>query len=467
MKKTFTYLLATLLMGFASLQTVAAEEYDKEYVANDLLVTVNGESSMTFQGSVGNLVLDFTVFGAGYGTFAIEGYIGRMKASGTADYSYSEELKSNLLVAVMDVPSENWKVKVTMYSQYIEPTDTIVCENMTKSVKKQGWTSSLVLSGTHAEHGAVSFTIAGCDGSYGEYSSIVGKIGGVTFEGKGTWKNAGEVDELDAILANADTTRVFHVMASVKAQSQAKPTNLMVTNATFSEKDGILYINGSTSSGKVLSLELLGYDEIGFGTYEPLTLSGKLDDVDIANMQGNATLAQSGSNLILKADLMDAQGKTYALTMIGKFVAIQEIDVVATNLTVTPLFGTDLQLKATTTDGIAVELQLIEGVSTQYGDYGYDEYGALVINAKYGNIALTLSTEVVATYYQLGDIDVFEGQFVDEEKNIYTFKLSSAELPSSIQNNVITMTIEKAIENGQFIILKNGVKYNVAGAIVQ
>ena len=241
----------------------------------------------------------------------------------------------------------------------------------------------------------------------------------------------------------------------------------MVTNATFSEKDGILYINGSTSSGKVLSLELLGYDEIGFGTYEPLTLSGKLDDVDVANMQGNATLAQSGSNLILKADLMDAQGKTYALTMIGQFVAVQEIDVVATNLTVTPLFGTDLQLKATTTDGIAVELQLIEGVSTQYGDYGYDEYGALVINAKYGNTALTLSTEVVATYYQLGDIDVFEGQFVDEEKNIYTFKLSSAALPSSIQTNVITMTIEKAIENGQLIILKNGVKYNVAGAIVQ
>jgi hypothetical protein len=56
---------------------------------------------------------------------------------------------------------------------------------------------------------------------------------------------------------------------------------------------------------------------------------------------------------------------------------------------------------------------------------------------------------------------------VDEEKNIYTFKLSSAELPSSIQNNVITMTVEKAIENGQLIILKNGVKYNVAGAIVQ
>ena len=80
---------------------------------------------------------------------------------------------------------------------------------------------------------------------------------------------------------------------------------------------------------------------------------------------------------------------------------------------------------------------------------------------------LTLSKEVTAKYYQLGDIDVFEGVFTGSDNNIYLLKLSSAELPSGVENVTTTAIIEKIIDNGQLMILKNGVKYNMIGKIIK
>lgn len=454
-------------LSLSSLYAQDTETYNQEYVAQDMLVTINGESSMTFQGSVGNTWLDFTVFGSGYGMHEIEGYIDKDKAIGSAEYSYSEELKSDLLVAIMDVPSKNWKVKVTMYSLYIEPTDTIVCENVKKSTKKQGWFYTLTLSCTHEKYGDVSFSVQGCDGkSYGQYSSISGKIDGANYYGKGTWKNNGESEVLDAILANDDTTKVFHVMAYTKTPAK-KPIDMVVSNAIFEESENNLAINGTSTDGKTIALELVGFSEIGYGNYDLLALSGKINDIDVANTKESATLSIAEEVITLTAQVEDTQNNIYALSITGTFPTTQNFDVTAINMTATPSFGTDLLLAATTEDGVAIELILCDGVNTQYGYYGYDEYGALIVNAKYGNTSLTLSKDIAAHYYQMGDIDIFEGQFVDSEDNLYIFKLYSAELPSSVGNITTTTVLKKIIDNGQLIIIRNGVKYNVQGTTIQ
>ena len=450
------------------------ETYNNEYVVQDLLITVNGESSTTFQGSADYINFDFTIFAVGYGTHEIEGFIGQMKAKGTAVFSYSEEYKSDLLVASLNVPQMGWKVKVTMYTLYIEPTDTIVCENMEKKISTRGWSPTLTLSGQHEEYGKVSFTIQGCDGTYNKYPTITGKVGKIDVIGNGTWSNDGNNDVLEAILATEDTTQVFHVWAYTKAEVQKEPINIEVKNATFaesedvSEEEGSLLINGTSTDGKVVALVLLNFDEIGFGTYPTNSLTGTINGIEVANLQTEAYLSEDEMEVALETMVEDAEGNIYNVVVYGESPNKQKnIQVVATNLKAEVAYGTNLKLTATTEEGVAIELLLYEGANRGYGEYGYDGNYSDVETAIYGKITLTLSKEVTAKYYPLGDIDVIEGTFTGSDNNIYQLKLSSAELPSGIEDVTTTNVIEKIIDNGQLIILKNGVKYNATGGIVE
>lgn len=450
------------------------ETYNNEYVVQDLLITVNGESSTTFQGSADYINFDFTIFAVGYGTHEIEGFIGQMKATGTAVFSYSEEYKSDLLVASLNVPQMGWKVKVTMYTLYIEPTDTIVCENMEKKISTRGWSPTLTLSGQHEEYGKVSFTIQGCDGTYNKYPTITGKVGNIDVIGNGTWSNDGNNDVLEAILATEDTTQVFHVWAYTKAEVQKEPIKVVVNNATFAEgeeesdEEGSLLINGTSTDGKVVALELMNFNEIGIGTYPTNSLSGTIDGVEVANLTKSASLSIDDTEIALEADMEDAEGNIYEIVIYGESPNKQDtIQVIATNLKAEVSYGTYLKLTATTKEGVAIELSLYEGANRGYDEYGYDGIYPDVENAKYGKITLTLSKEVTAKYYPLGDIDVFEGTFTGSDNNIYQLKLSSAALPSGIEDVTTTTVIEKIIDNGQLIILKNGVKYNATGGIVK
>ena len=476
MKKIFTFLLMTLSMSlsFTSVYAQDTETYDQEYVAQDLLVTVNGESSTTFQGSADYINFDFTIFAVGYGTHEIEGFIGQMKAKGTAVFSYSEEYKSDLLVASLNVPQMGWKVKVTMYTLYIEPTDTIVCENMEKKISTRGWSPTLTLSGQHEEYGKVSFTIQGCNGAYNKYPTISGKVGTINVMGNGSWSNKGNKDVLEAILATEDTTQVFHVWAYTKAEVQQEPIQVEVTNATFtaseeeSDEEGSLVINGTSTDGKVVALVLLNFDEIGFGTYPTNSLTGTINGIEVANLQTDAYLSEDEMEVALETRVEDAEGNIYNVVVYGESPNKQKnIQVVATNLKAEVAYGTNLKLTATTEEGVAIELLLYEGANRGYGEYGYDGNYSDVETAIYGKITLTLSKEVTAKYYPLGDIDVFEGTFTGSDNNIYQLKLSSAALPSGIEDVTTTNVIEKIIDNGQLIILKNGVKYNATGGIVK
>lgn len=450
------------------------ETYNNEYVVQDLLITVNGESSTTFQGSADYINFDFTIFAVGYGTHEIEGFIGQMKATGTAVFSYSEEYKSDLLVASLNVPQMGWKVKVTMYTLYIEPTDTIVCENMEKKISTRGWSATLTLSGQNEEYGKVSFTIQGCDGTYNKYPTITGKVGNIDVIGNGTWSNDGNNDVLEAILATDDTTQVFHVWAYTKAEEKKEPIKVEVNNANFaegeegSEEEGSLLINGTSTDGKVVAFELMNFNEIGFGTYPTNSLSGTINGVEVANLTKSASLSIDETEIALEADIEDAEGNIYDIVIYGESPNKQDtIQVIATNLKAEVAYEIYLKLTATTKEGVAIELSLYDGPNRGYDEYGYDGIYSDVENASYGKIALTLSKEVTAKYYQLGDIDIFEGTFTGNDNNIYLLKLSSAELLSGLEDVTTTAVIEKIMDNGQLIILKNGVKYNATGGIVK
>lgn len=81
-------------------------------------------------------------------------------------------------------------------------------------------------------------------------------------------------------------------------------------------------------------------------------------------------------------------------------------------------------------------------------------------------IDLTLVEGTVATYTD-GELDTFEGQFLGSDWKLYNLKMTEAGTESAVENITTTIVPVKVIENGQLIIIKNGVKYNVAGAVVK
>ena len=81
-------------------------------------------------------------------------------------------------------------------------------------------------------------------------------------------------------------------------------------------------------------------------------------------------------------------------------------------------------------------------------------------------IDLTLVEGTVATYTD-GELDTFEGQFLGSDWKFYNLKMTEAGNESAVENITTTVVPVKVIENGQLIIIKNGVKYNVAGAVVK
>ena len=82
------------------------------------------------------------------------------------------------------------------------------------------------------------------------------------------------------------------------------------------------------------------------------------------------------------------------------------------------------------------------------------------------SIDLTLVEGTVATYTD-GELDTFEGQFLGSDWKLYNLKMTEAGNESAVDNITTTVVPVKVIENGQLIIIKNGVKYNVAGAVVK
>ena len=82
------------------------------------------------------------------------------------------------------------------------------------------------------------------------------------------------------------------------------------------------------------------------------------------------------------------------------------------------------------------------------------------------SIDLTLVEGTVATYTD-GELDTFEGQFLGSDWKLYNLKMTEAGTESAVDNITTTVDPVKVIENGQLIIIKNGVKYNVAGAVVK
>jgi hypothetical protein len=281
---------------------------------------------------------------------------------------------------------------------------------------------------------------------------------------------------------------LFVVMLASMMSFAAEPVAVVVTEAEFAFGEyGVVTINGTSTASQVVALEFYGWN--GAGEYEAGGVMGKINNVEVTNYEivagvapagtvWDATVVQEGEVVTVTTTLQDAAGNLYALNVTGNEPKEEEkvyepINILAYQMTVKAnKWNENLELKAKDSEKNMIDIRLNTTNTEAYGDYGYttgsSECG--IVSARYKDITLTLNEEQnVAKYYKEGNNVCFEGVFnAMDSKQIYIIKMTSAdEITSELENLIIQDNATKMIENGQLIIIKNGVKYNAIGGIVK
>ena len=310
-------------------EAVVEPTYDIDVVAEDLYIASN-EVMTQIEGSNSmnpDVTISVTLWASEYGTYTCAGtdddqfsafYMG-YQVIGELTYSYSEELKSELVVITGTITDEDGvtsTVRITMYEKYLEPTDVVVLNGLQKNVQRMGWMSSVQLF--NAANDTI-ITINGCDGTYGKYNAW-GTFGTLELEGKGEWKNEGENDVFVGVLYNADKSKVFQVTATTPAE-KAKEYRIEATEVAYElDLEGNLIIEWG-SDEYYLYLTLFGWN--GASLYEQGAIYGYIATVDnedgaeVSNLESEIEVIVDEGKIIIIGQVKDAAGNIYNLSLEG------------------------------------------------------------------------------------------------------------------------------------------------------
>ena len=319
--------------NFVATFTIPAPTYDFDIVVKDLTVGSGMSGMLQFNGTNSlnaDMFVDITLFATEYGTYSasdsdsdpqFNGFYAGYKIYGNLTYSYSEELKSDLIVVegtINDGTGGTPSFRLTMYNEYIEPTDVVVLNNLQKTIEEGIWNTNLRLFNTAND---TIITIVGCDGTYGKYSAYA-MFGEVEVEGKGQWKNAGENDVFEGVLFNADTTVVFQVTATTPAPT-TKEYEFEILDVTYNITEmGALVIEGEIEEECVINFELEGWN--GSDTYELESIWGDVATVDypggqeVTNGEYEVEASVEDGKILMFFQVEDELGNTYFFYLEGE-----------------------------------------------------------------------------------------------------------------------------------------------------
>ena len=364
----------------------------------------------------------------------------------------------------------------------------ITCTNL-KTVSEGNMTHFM---GTSEDGMEIDLIVFGFNGA-GTYEGVEGSIyadGPISFTGTAEYAASAvegtETNVLTADLALANGMTVKLTMYNLNAGDTDEPDTpgetitVEMYDATFTVEDGELAVEAENDDHAIV-LWLSEWN--GYGDYEANSVWGFVGDVEVANLNEGASVEKEGLVATLYVVLTDGTN-TYNVIVSGMAPAEagdddepvepnETITITANNLTASVPYAGYLLLKANANDAdnTQIFLWLVDGDTKGYGEYGYSEYPSGlwpdVENASYGDVNLTLPEDVVAKYYQDGTVDVFEGTFLGDDNNLYILVLSSEAPATALDNVDTTVAPAKVINNGQLIIIRNGVQYNAQGAIVK
>ena len=190
---------------------------------------------------------------------------------------------------------------------------------------------------------------------------------------------------------------------------------------------------------------------------------------------GTGEAEQEGTSLYGVVLLQDESGNTYRIEFTAEveqpeveIVVKEEVNVALYNLTV-DVQGTMAMVSAGTEE-LSFWLTLLQ-TENHYGDYTNDAFS----NIWYGDDQLYAAYGDTHVYAEVDGKAKFVVSFIstpDAEGNVtkYNFALYAGEKPldpTALDNLNTTVAPVKMIENGQLIIINNGVQYNAQGAILK
>ena len=390
------------------------------------------------------------------------------------------------------------------------PTSIVVLsQNQTIAPTNATWAGDQIngyyITGTLSEPGDLEIILNDYS-SFGMGWIMNMNIGGEDLELEwATLEDAPVISE-DKVLTLKTTVEGYtlDITATCKA-----PIEISVTDATmaFSEEEwnaGALIISG-TWQNEPVEASIYGWNFYGYNDYTDIQFNvGEDGELMWTNINASIKKQDDGSALLTSAfsyySLSEGTIDNYVLSIvIAEPIepALEVIEVSANDMKFeNKIFdeGTEWEWMQTTltatcelgTISIVLDLSLA-GTTPEnpYGEYGW----GIVDNPMMGpmhvstvdvmitpeagedeyvpEIYLSLKEGTVATYTAGEDVDTFIGEFVSETYELYTFHLTGAKQVSAVENITTTVVPVKVIENGQLIIIKNGVKYNVAGAVVK
>ena len=390
------------------------------------------------------------------------------------------------------------------------PTSIVVLsQNQTIAPTNATWAGDQIngyyITGTLSEPGDLEILLNDYS-SFGMGWIMNMNIGGEDLELESVFLEDAPVFSEDKVLTLKTTIEGYAL--NITATSKA-PIEISVTDATmaFSEEEwnaGALIISG-TWQNEPVEASLQGWNYYGYNDYTGIQFNvGEDGELMWTNIDASIKKQEDGSALLTSAfsyySVSEGTIENYVLSIvIAEPIepALEVIEVSANDMKFeNEIFeeGTEWEWMQTTltatcelgTISIALDLSLA-GTTPEnpYGEYGW----GIIDNPNMGpmhvstvdvkitpeagedeyvpEIYLSLKEGTVATYTAGEDVDTFIGEFVSETYELYTFHLTGAKQTSAVDNITTTVAPVKVIENGQLIIIKNGVKYNVAGAVVK
>lgn len=368
----------------------------------------------------------------------------------------------------------NWTVAGEVVSTensytFVVSADVVVVANFKKAVEEHTITLSGLLKYSNEFRGYTTlqnvegdtafFVCNYVDGvpAYGEGYSVTANLGDLTLEGTGSWKLIDELETITAVLYNEERTAVYNVTVSAKAP---EVHNLTCTDALYveniSEWMSELTITGVIDEA-ALKISVYDWQEATAGTY--YQVMGVLND-EVYIQPESAEVTIVDTKLTIAFSAVDEFGNTYNV-----------------NVTATPKPNTPLVVENATftVDGDNLTIQgqwetksvvvaLVGWSTTKYG-----EYNAVLMTGT-GEAEDDIYAEFSAVLSKDGTTATLTGVAVNWDGTKYDVTISGlapAEAPTALDNVDTTVAPVKVIENGQLIIIRNGVQYNAQGAVVK
>ena len=358
----------------------------------------------------------------------------------------------------------NQTLTVTYPAQTITLSYDITSENIRNSDGRQ------TISVEDENYDNPQLVIPGFSVEVAEYTEASLSINGETLKATATYTVDAEsgTEVYTATATTADGSIIYNVTFTYALPTtQNYELYAMGISATVESEEGLTtyYLKGNAILGEEYVPVEFMFDNMG-------NAEGTIGDVFAVGMGEGEQEGNSVSGVVL---LEDESGNTYRIEFTAEIeqpeveiVVKEEVNVALYNLTV-DVQGTMAMVSAGTEE-LSFWLTLLQ-TENHYGDYTNDAFS----NIWYGDDQLYAAYGEKHTYGVTDGKVNFVVSFItspDAEGNVtkYNFTLYAGEKPldpTALDNLNTTVAPVKMIENGQLIIVKDGVQYNAQGAVVK